>query len=85
MIHAKTVVVDRCWSLIGSSNLDAFSLWRNGELNVEVHGSHVGEQMADVFLRDCSGAVPLTYAEWQHRSRRRRWLARLAASARRWM
>lgn len=44
MMHAKTVVVDRCWSFIGSTNLDWLSLRRNAEMNTEVHGSRVGEQ-----------------------------------------
>lgn len=85
MIHAKTLVVDGRWSLIGSSNLDMFSLRRNAELNVEVHGAALGEQMVEVFRRDCERSVPFTYAEWRSRPRRRRWVTWMAALGRSWM
>ncbi|MGE0160816.1 MAG: phospholipase D-like domain-containing protein [Gemmatimonadales bacterium] len=48
----RRIVVDRCWSLVGSTNLDPLSLHRNSELNVEIQGSAFGEQLAEVFLRD---------------------------------
>jgi phosphatidylserine/phosphatidylglycerophosphate/cardiolipin synthase-like enzyme len=57
MMHAKPVVVDRCWSLVGSTNLDWLSLRRNAEIDIEIHGSRVGDQMAEMFRRR-SGGVP---------------------------
>lgn len=53
MIHAKSVVVDGEWTLVGSSNLDHLSLRRNAELNVEVHGTAVGHAMTELFWDDC--------------------------------
>lgn len=84
MIHAKTLVVDRCWSLVGSSNLDPLSLRRNAELNLEIHGSRFAQQMADLFSRDRAGCVALSLTEWQERSVGRRWLTWLAALGRAW-
>ena len=81
MMHAKTVVVDRCWSFIGSTNLDWLSLRRNAEINIEVHGSRVGEQMADMFAADRANCVPFSLREWQARSPVRRALTYLAAIA----
>ena len=81
MMHAKTVVVDRCWSLVGSTNLDWLSLRRNAEMNIEVHGSRVGEQMAEMFAADRVNCVPLSLGEWQARSPARRALTWLAAMA----
>jgi len=72
MMHAKTVVVDRCWSLVGSTNIDVLSLRRNAEINIEIHGSHVGEQMAQMFAADRSDCVPFSLDEWRARSRARR-------------
>lgn len=81
MMHAKTVVVDRCWSIVGSTNIDPLSLKRNAELNVEIHGSRVGEQMAQMFGEDCFNCSPFTLDDWQNRSALRRgvtWFAALA-------
>lgn len=36
--HTKILVIDGCWALIGSSNLDPRSLRLNFEFNVEVYG-----------------------------------------------
>jgi len=82
MMHAKTLVVDRCWSLIGSTNLDWLSLRRNAEINVEIHGSSVGEQMARMFDDDRAQCRPFTWRAWQTRPVRRRaltWTAALGA------
>lgn len=84
MIHAKTVVVDRLWSLVGSSNLDPYSLWRNAELNLEIHGSAFGEQMAHMFERDRARCDAFTLLAWERRGGARRWLTRVAALAWRW-
>lgn len=60
LVHAKTVVVDGRWSLLGSSNLDPLSLVRNAELNLEIHGGAFGEQLRETFARDCRAAERLT-------------------------
>lgn len=84
MIHAKSVVVDGEWTLVGSSNLDALSLRRNTELNVEVHGSAVGHMAERVFRENCRESMPFTLGDWRHRSRRRRAAARLASTLAAW-
>lgn len=81
MMRAKTVVIDRCWSLIGSTNLDLLSLRRNAEMNIEVHGSRVGEQMAQMFPIDRIYCVPFFLRQRQARSAARRAVTWLAAMA----
>jgi cardiolipin synthase len=81
MMHAKTAVVDRCWSLVGSTNLDWLSLRRNAELNVEIHGSHFGEQLAETFTVDRVACSPFTLDDWHARSAFRRAATRLLALA----
>lgn len=79
MIHAKTMVVDGEWTLVGSSNLDPLSLHRNAELNLEVHGSVPGATMARLFEEDCRESLPFTLGDWRHRPRSRRAATRLAS------
>ena len=81
---AMTVVVDRCWPLIGSSNVDVLSLEKKAEFNVEVHGLRMGEQMSAVFERDCRWAVPYEYGEWRQRRMGRRMKARPSFALRKW-
>lgn len=85
MLHAKTMVVDRRWSLVGSSNLDSLSLRRNAELDVAVHGSAFGEQMARLFERDLSLSEPYRLMDWEESSRARRWGRRVAAAPSPWL
>lgn len=79
MIHAKTVVVDRRWSAVGSSNLDPLSLRRNVELDVEIHGSSVGDALSSIFARDRKECRPFTTQDWHRRSLLRREATRLAS------
>ncbi len=81
MMHAKTVVIDRCWSLVGSTNLDWLSLRRNAEIDIEIHGSRVGEQMAEMFAVDRADCEAFSLHEWHARSPLRRNLMRLVALA----
>ena len=81
MMHAKTIVVDRCWSLVGSTNLDPLSLRRNAEINIEIHGSRVGEQMAEMFIADQRNCAPFSLQVWRTRSPLRRGVTHLFALA----
>ncbi len=84
MIHAKSIVVDGEWTLIGSSNLDHLSLNKNAELNVEIHGTAVGRTMAELFREDCRQSTRVTRDDWEGRSRARRIATRAALRLRRW-
>lgn len=82
MIHAKTVVVDRRWSVVGSSNLDPLSLRRNLELDVEIHGSTIGEELGAIFTRDTTGSRPFTADDHGRRPLPSRGASRLAFALR---
>jgi cardiolipin synthase len=74
MLHAKTAVVDGVITLVGSSNLDPFSLRRNYELNLLVGDPVTGQRMRELFASDLEEAVPVVPEEWS----RRGWRARTA-------
>ena len=79
MIHAKTVVVDRRWSAVGSSNLDTLSLRKNLELDIEIHGSAIGGELCAIFARDRRSCRPFTAEDWRRRPFLRREATRLAS------
>ena len=72
MLHAKTAVVDGVVTLVGSSNLDPFSLRRNYELNLLVGDPETGRRMRELFANDLTGAARVDPAEWRQRPRRAR-------------
>ena len=68
MIHAKTMVVDGLFSMIGSSNLDPRSSEINEEIDVVVYDEGFGRQMEEVFEKDLAQSREYTFDEFKNRS-----------------
>ncbi len=56
MIHAKTMVVDRRWARIGSTNLNVSSLLTNYELDLLAEEEQLSEALAAQFRRDLAAS-----------------------------
>jgi cardiolipin synthase len=67
VLHAKTVVIDGVWSVVGSSNLDHRSVLYNDEVDVIVLGEVTGKEMERMFQEDSAKAKPIELAEWKRR------------------
>jgi cardiolipin synthase len=67
MLHAKTYVFDRIWSIVGSANLDHRSLWLNDEGNVGIFGEDFGNKMFRMFEDDLKSSVRIEPASWHRR------------------
>lgn len=52
MVHAKTIVVDRIWSSVGTVNFDNRSIMLNDEVALVVEDRKLGERLHEVFLND---------------------------------
>lgn len=61
--HAKLLVVDGLWSLVGSSNWDQRSLRLNFEFNVECFGAALGQALDKIVDRKIGGARQLGKAD----------------------
>jgi cardiolipin synthase len=59
MLHAKTLLVDRRWARIGSSNLNLSSLLLNHELDVLVEDPALVEELAAQFRRDTASSTEI--------------------------
>lgn len=57
MIHAKTMLVDRRWARVGSSNLNVSSLLTNYELDLAAECEHLTEELARQFRHDLASSV----------------------------
>jgi cardiolipin synthase A/B len=60
VLHAKTMVFDGHWSIVGSANLDSRSLNYNYECGVGVLDRGVGEEMERIFQHDLEDSAPVT-------------------------
>ncbi len=68
MLHAKTAVVDRSWSTIGSFNLDSLSLLFNYELNVVSDSEDFAFELQETFMKDLAHAEQVSSDKWFKRS-----------------
>lgn len=61
-VHTKALIIDRCYSLVGSTNLDARSLRLNFELGVEVFDRVLNQQLADYIEHKITSSTRITEA-----------------------
>ncbi len=59
-LHSKLYLIDGCYALVGSANLDARSLRLNFELLVEIYDKEVGLRLAEDVEAHLHGAKPIT-------------------------
>ena len=67
MIHAKIMVVDGLWSVVGSTNLDNRSFGLNDEDNMAVLDKTLAHELADQYGEDLTHAERVTYQHWKQR------------------
>jgi cardiolipin synthase len=68
MIHAKIMVVDGLWSVVGSTNFDHRSFGINDELNLAAMDEGFAARLDEDFQRDLAQSHRVTSEEWQNRS-----------------
>ena len=67
MIHAKILMVDGLWSVVGSTNMDHRSFGLNDEVNLAARDRGFNARLERDFARDVAESRVVTYEEWQHR------------------
>jgi len=80
-MHAKAAVVDTDMAIIGSSNLDNWSLRYNKEINVEVVSRQATEELSQAMLDIQSQSTQITLEAWMKRPLLNRILERLLGFA----
>lgn len=78
MIHAKVLVVDAAWSVIGSTNFDSRSFGLNDEVNVAIVEPGLAARLRADFARDLEASRRITLEEWRRRPAREKALAAMA-------
>ncbi|HEX8889533.1 MAG TPA: cardiolipin synthase [Pyrinomonadaceae bacterium] len=68
MIHAKILMIDGLWSVVGTTNFDNRSFGLNDEINLAARDEALTARLNEDFTRDLSESREVTYEEWRHRS-----------------
>ena len=79
MLHAKTLVVDGMLALIGSSNLNPFSMLGCYELDLQLQDPGIADALQQQFLRDLERSREIKLEQWKRRPARERFQERLGA------
>jgi cardiolipin synthase len=67
MLHAKILIVDGVWSVVGSTNMDSRSFGLNDEVNMAFLDSAVATRLEQDFQNDLGESTEIGYAEWKQR------------------
>jgi cardiolipin synthase len=78
-MHAKALVVDGEFALVGTANLDVRSLHLNYETCLAVYGEEFADVMKDIIHEDINASDEVLLADWQARPSACRLLENLAS------
>jgi cardiolipin synthase A/B len=67
MTHAKVMVVDGIWSVLGTTNIDNRSFEHNDEVNLALRDGRVAERLLQDFERDIADSEEVTLEKWRRR------------------
>lgn len=85
MLHAKMVIVDSTYVLVGSANLDPRSRYHNHELSVAALSASIGLHAHERFLTDTRHSKEIKKESWLKRGVGKRLLERIAFLFRYWL
>jgi len=67
MMHAKVLIVDDLWCVLGTTNIDNRSFEHNDEVNVAMRDPAVSARLLQDYERDQSVSDEVTLERWQRR------------------
>ena len=67
MIHAKVLIVDREWAVLGTTNIDNRSFEHNDEVNVALRDPAVADRLLQDYARDRQNSEEITFERWRRR------------------
>ena len=67
MTHAKILIIDSIWSVVGSTNFDNRSFGLNDEVNIAIVDAVLAARLQHDFTRDLGNSREVSYDEWRRR------------------
>jgi cardiolipin synthase len=68
MIHAKVLLIDDLWGVVGSTNCDYRSFGLNDEVNLAARDPDFVQRLEHDFVADIAHSRQITYEEWRRRN-----------------
>jgi cardiolipin synthase len=78
MMHAKILIVDHEWSVVGSTNFDNRSFGLNDEINVAILQKALALRLEADFAADLAQSAEMTMEQWRRRALAERAFASVA-------
>ena len=78
-LHAKTMVIDKEVSIVGTANMDQRSFELNFEVNAVIFDSEIANKMTDIFYQDLLNSEKIDVQRWNERGK---WQGLLEQTAR---
>ena len=67
MMHAKVLIVDDLWTMLGTTNIDNRSFEHNDEANIAMRDPAVAARLLQDYERDLADSREVTLAMWERR------------------
>ena len=67
MIHAKVLIIDSLWSVVGSTNFDNRSFGINDEVNLAASAPQLAVRLEEDFRSDLASSCQITLQDWKRR------------------
>ena len=67
MTHAKVLVIDGLWAVLGTTNIDNRSFEHNDEINVGLRDAVVAARLLEDYQRDLRASEEITLDDWRRR------------------
>jgi cardiolipin synthase A/B len=67
MVHAKVMIIDGVWSVVGSTNIDNRSFGLNDEVNLAALDPQLARTLTQQFQQDIAQGERITYEKWKRR------------------
>jgi cardiolipin synthase len=67
MVHAKVLIVDELWSVLGTTNIDNRSFEHNDEINLAMRDPMLAARLLQDYERDLTDSREVTLDQWQRR------------------
>ena len=67
MIHAKVLIVDELWCVLGTTNIDNRSFEHNDEVNVAMRDRALAARLLEDYVRDVTESEEVTLERWTRR------------------